>query len=217
MAQYHERGFTMLSHALTIIVNELNHHLTQTYGISANHAPAGIRNLAFDQFPSQPCAESASQECLNLTLVNLQEGSAYKNNDLPTRDATGAITSPPCYANAQILLSATHTSYSQALLMLDRAMQFFHAKPVLTNSNVTGDALTQYAPELEQDRLHDFQLVISLRSTTLEENQQIWSAFDHPQVPFALYDLRQIQSSTSQSSPTAVLERRITPNSRDKD
>lgn len=69
----------MIAHALTIVVNELNHHLVQTYGESGHHAPAGLRNLASAYFPSKPGPESASHESINLTLVNIAQENGLKN------------------------------------------------------------------------------------------------------------------------------------------
>lgn len=90
----------MISHALTILVNALNQHLTQTYGIHGNHAPAGLRNLSSTHFPTEVSAASATQECLNLTLVGLQEESA--NYHAPRPGLTRASVPP---LNLQVLLT----------------------------------------------------------------------------------------------------------------
>ncbi|KQT43842.1 MULTISPECIES: hypothetical protein [unclassified Methylophilus] len=64
----------MIAHALTIIVNELNHQLVEAYGISSNATPAELHDL------SSANAQSATREGLNLTLVNIQEDAGLKNS-----------------------------------------------------------------------------------------------------------------------------------------
>lgn len=202
----------MFTHALTIIVNELNHHLTETYGISANHAPAGLRNLSADYFPPTPGAESATQECLNLTLVNIQEDPAFRHQTQPSRDSSSTLSqTPPLSLNLLLLLTATHASYSQALLMLGRAMQFFHSKPVFSDRNVSHAAVTQYAPENGLDRLSTFKFNLVLYSPTVEENQQLLTRFNSPQVPSAWYRLStlEILSSVPKTTPLPILEQRM--------
>lgn len=208
----------MISHALTIIVNELNHHLTETYGISANHAPAGLSSLSREQFLPAPGIESASRECLNLTLVNIQADAAFKNT-LPSRETTGArVDTTPLYLNLLLLLTATHASYSQALLMLGRAMQFFHSRPVFTDRNVSGETLTLHAPENALDRLEEFRFNLTLHTMTLEETEQIWAALKSQQVPAALYQLSvvAIPAKVQKTNPLPVLERRMTTGKIDK-
>jgi hypothetical protein len=205
----------MIAHAMTIIVNELNHHLTETYGINANHAPAGLRNISSQQYLPQPGAESATEECLNLTLVNIQQDSSDRNTNLPSRDTSGTIyQTPPLSLNLLILLTATHTSYSQALLMLGRAMRFFHVKPLFTESNVSHASLTQYAPENGLDKLNEFRFSFVLHSPTVEENQQLWATLQSAQVPSAWYKLGllDLPPNAQKTKELPILERRMITN-----
>ena len=200
---------------MTIIVNELNHHLTETYDINANQAPAGLRNISSEQFMPQSGAESATQECLNLTLVNIQQDSSFRNATLPSRDTSATMSqTPPLCLNLLILLTATHASYRQALLMLGRAMRFFHVKSLFTESNVSHASLTQYAPENGLDKLNEFRFNFALHSPTVEENQQLWATLQSAQMPSAWYKLGLLDLPTNTQKPKdlPILERRMITN-----
>lgn len=209
----------MIAHALTIIVNELNHQLTEAYGMSANHAPAGLRDLSSTYFPSSPGAQSATQECLNLTLVNIQQESEFRKSSPVGRSPSGTLyQSPPLQLNVHVLLTATYASYSEALLMLGRAMQFFHAQPLFTELNVKRESLTLHAPAHALDRLREFKLAIDLYSPTLEETHYVWSSLKTAPVPSALYKLRLLTVVTDapDTKVLPMLERRLPAYKQDK-
>lgn len=202
----------MIAHALTIIVNELNQQLTEAYGMSTNHAPAGLRDLSSEYFPASPGAQSATQECLNLTLVNIQEESGLRNSSPVSPNYSSTIyQSDPLQLNVHVLLTATYASYTEALLMLGRAMQFFHAQPVFTEMNVKRESMTQHAPAHALDRLREFKLAIDLYSPTLEETHYVWSTLKCAPVPSALYKLRLLTVSTDapDTKVLPMLERRL--------
>lgn len=207
----------MIAHALTIIVNELNHQLTEAYGMSGDHAPAGLCNLPSGEQPSSG-VESATRECLNLTLVNIQEDAGLRNSSVSANAAGAAYQSPPLQLNVHVLLTATHSSYTQALLMLGRAMQFFHAQAVFTEVNVRRESLTQNAPAHALDRLREFKIAIDLYSPTLEDTHYIWSALKSAPVPAALYKLRLLTVATDapDTKVLPMLERRLPAYKQDK-
>lgn len=207
----------MIAHAMTIIVNELNHQLTEAYGMSGDHAPAGLRDLNSGPFSPATGAESATQECLNLTLVNIQQDAALRNSPAVPNHSGNAYQAPPLQLNLQVLLTATHASYTQALLMLGRAMQFFHAQALFTEVNVRRESLTQYAPEHALDRLREFKIAIDLYSPSLQDTHQVWSTLGSPPVPAALYKLRLLTFATDAPDTRVLpmLERRL-PSKLDK-
>lgn len=209
----------MIAHAMTIIVNELNHQLTEAYGMSANVAPVRLRDLSSAYFPSSADAQSATQECLNLTLVNIQEEAGFRNAPSVSPNHSGtAYQSSPLQLSVYVLLTATYTSYTEALLMLGRAMQFFHAQPLFTEVNVKHESLTQHAPAHALDRLREFKLAIDLYSPTLEETYSVWSTLKTAPVPSALYKLRLLTVATDAPDTKALpmLERRLPAYKQDK-
>ena len=209
----------MIAHALTIIVNELNHQLTEAYGMSTDHAPVGLHDLSSEYFPASPGAQSATQECLNLTLVNIQEEAGFRNTPSTSPNHSGtAYQAPPLQLNVHVLLTATYTSYTESLLMLGRAMQFFHAQPLFTEVNVKRESLTHHAPAHALDRLREFKLAIDLYSPTLEETHYVWSTLKCAPVPSALYKLRLLTVSTDAPDTRVLpmLERRLPSYRQDK-
>lgn len=202
----------MIAHALTIIVNELNHQLVEAYGISSNATPAGLHDL------SSANAQPATREGLNLTLVNIQEDAGLKNSPPGMTPSHPVYQSPPLQLNLLVLLSATYASYTEALLMLGRAMQFFHAQPLFSEMNVKHESMTHNAPTHALDRLREFKLAIDLYSPTLEETHDVWSTLKAVPVPSALYKCRLLTVATDapDTKVLPMLERRLPTPNRDK-
>lgn len=198
----------MIAHALTIIVNELNHQLVEAYGISTQATPAALRDL------SSVNIQSATPEGLNLTLVNIQEDAGLKNSPSSVNPSQTVFQSP-LQLNLHVLLTATYASYTEALLMLGRAMQFFHAQSLFSEMNVKHESITHDAPVHALDRLREFKIAIDLYSPTLEETHYVWSALKTAPVPSALYKLRLLAVTTDapDTKVLPILERRLpTPN-----
>lgn len=202
----------MIAHALTIIVNELNHQLVEAYGISTNATPAGLGNISSAEL------QSGSPDGLNLTLVNIQQDAGLRNSQVRPNHSDTAYQTPPLQLNLHVLLTATYASYTEALLMLGRAMQFFHAQPLFSEMNVKHESMTQNAPAHALDRLREFKLAMDLYSPTLEETHYVWSALKAAPVPSALYKLRLLTVATDapDTKVLPMLERRLPTPNRDK-
>lgn len=182
----------MISHALTIVINELNEHLT-AYGASG--ASAQLGNLAEGFKSGAANAPGVARDILNFSLVNIKEEKALKN--LPSyvrNDAklTAVYQNPPIFLNFQILLVATHVNYSDALLMLSRALRFFQQGNVFTQDSVAPSSITKNQPINPLDRLSEFKLIFDLCSPSMEEVNHLWGTLGGKQYPFALYLLRML-------------------------
>ena len=179
----------MISHALTIVINELNKHLADTY-VLGNPAKAELGNLA-EGF----VAGGVPREMLILSMVNIKEEKTLKN--LPNfvrNDVTlsALYENPPVFLNLQILITATHTNYTNALLVLSRAIRFFQFKNVFTQDNVEPLSITVNRPDDPLDRLESFKLILDLYSPTMEEVNHLWGTLGGKQYPFVLYMLRML-------------------------
>ncbi|HEU5133436.1 MAG TPA: Pvc16 family protein, partial [Pyrinomonadaceae bacterium] len=110
---------------MTIVTNELERHLTDIYGLGAPQVRLG--NIAEGMSGSANNA-AVPRDVLAISMVNIREEKTLKNlsnqvrNDVTLRVA---YENPPVFLNFQILIVATHTNYSNALLMLSRAIRFF--------------------------------------------------------------------------------------------
>jgi hypothetical protein len=180
----------MITHALTIVVNELIRHLA-VYGPSAV-PPVELGNIA-EGFRSGAGGSGVSREVLDLSVVNIKEEKTLKNLPNYVRDMathTARYENPPVFLNLQLLLVATHVNYSGALLMLSRAIRFFQATPVFTETSVDPASITHNAPLNVLDRLAAFRLVFDLCSPSMEEINHMWGTLGGKQYPFVLYTMR---------------------------
>ncbi len=177
----------MISHALTIVRNELNHHLATFGGSSAQAALGNVAEVVRDQ-------DSGNQ--LLISVVNITEERSLKN--LPAHridQLTGRVhyQNPPTYLNLAVLVTATHKDYTDALTTLSRAMTFFQFANVFTPETVNPQSISEGAPVSEHDRLADFRLVLNLWSPTFEEVNDMWGMLGGKQYPFALYSMRMLE------------------------
>lgn len=181
----------MLSHALTIVVNELDKHLTDAYLLAASQVRLG--NIAEGLSGSGSSNATVPRDVLAISMVNIREEKALKNlsnqvrNDVTLRVA---YENPPVFLNFQILIVATHTNYTNALLMLSRAIRFFQFRNAFDQDSVAPSSLTANAPSNVLDQLETFKLVFDLYSPTMEEVNHLWGTLGGKQYPFVLYTLR---------------------------
>ena len=181
----------MISHALTIVRNELDRHLA-TYGGNSPHCDLG--NVA-DVATAQP-ANGNSREKVLLSVVNIQEERTLKNVSTYVRDDAALrvrYENPPTFLDLAVLVAAPHTIYADALRALSRALLFFQFHNVFTQENVDPQSLSDGAPVNDLDRLVEFKLIFNLWSPTLEEVNDMWGMLGGKQYPFALYLVRMLE------------------------
>jgi hypothetical protein len=183
----------MISHALTIVKNELNKHLVDIYN---SVSPAvGLGNLAEGFSPGQGTS-GVLRDRLYLSVVNIKEEKTLKN--LPNRvhnDLTLKATyeNPPVFLNLQILIVATPADYNDALLLLSRAIRFFQYRNVFTQDTVDPASITASAPVNPLDQLATFKLIFDLYSPSMEEVNHLWGTLGGKQYPFVLYMLKMLE------------------------
>lgn len=180
----------MISHALTIVKNELDRHL-DTFGGNSPHAELGNVGEVASQSPN-----GHSREKVFLSVVNIQEERTLKNVPAYVRDDTALrvrYQNPPTFLNLAVLVAATHANYSDALLALSRAITFFQFRNVFTPDSVDPQSLSVGAPVNALDRLVEFKLIFNLWSPTLEEGNDMWGMLGGKQFPFALYSMRMLE------------------------
>lgn len=183
----------MISHALTIVINELNKHLNDAYGDSASPPYVGLGNLA-EGFGSE---SKLPKERLHLSLVNIKEEKTLKNvpnfvrNDVTLR---ATYENPPVFLTFQVLVTATHNDYTIALTALSRAIRFFQFKNVFTQDNVDPISISAIPHSVIKplDELESFKLIFDLYSPTMEEVNHLWGTLGGKQYPFVLYMLRML-------------------------
>ena len=187
----------MLSHALTIVVNELEKHLTDVYGAGSVTPQVRLGNIA-EGVGSNGGLGSAlvPRDILDVAMVNIREEKTLKNISNQVRnDATLRVVyqNPPLFLNFHILIVATHNSYANALLMLSRAIRFFQSRNVFDQASVAPASLATNAPANALDQLATFKLIFELYSPTMEEVNHLWGTLGGKQYPFVMYTLRLLE------------------------
>ena len=185
----------MISHALTIVVNELKKHFEDVYGIAMTGDEVNLGNLA-EGFAVGTGSAGVARNKLIFQMVNIKEEKALKNLPNYVRDDVSLKASyenPPVHLNFLILATATHTEYTNALLMLSRAIRFFQSGHVFTQDNVSPASITTGAPANPLDQLEQFKLIFDLYSPSMEEINHMWGTLGGKQYPFIMYMLRMIE------------------------
>jgi hypothetical protein len=201
----------MLSHGLTIVTNELERHLTDSYGSPAVSPQVRLGNLAEGVGNGASNAGAVARDVLAFSMVNIREEKTLKNVSNQTRnDVTLRVVyeNPPIFLNFHILVAATHSNYSNALLMLSRAIRFFQFSNVFDQDSVAPASLTTNAPTNPLDQLEAFKLIFDLYSPTMEEVNHLWGTLGGKQYPFVLYTLRllELKFKAAQSEAGLIAE-----------
>jgi hypothetical protein len=184
----------MISHGLTIVINELKKHLEDAYGVPSSNDEVQPGNLA-EGLAGAGNNSGVARDKLIFSVVNIKEEKALKNlpnfvrNDVTLR---ATYENPPVFLNFQILITATHSNYNNALLVVSRAIRFFQSKNVFTQDDVTPSSITINAPPNSLDRLETFKIIFDLYSPTLEEVNYLWGTLGGKQYPFVMYTMRMI-------------------------
>jgi len=183
----------MISHALTIVANELNKHLSDVYG--GTSPQVGLANLA-EGMSGSGGNGGVLRNMLYLSLVNIKEEKALKNIPHYVRNDAALRVSyenPPVFLNFQVLVTAAHTDYTNALTALSRAIRFFQFKHVFTQDDVDPASVTGSSTPINAlDQLETFKLIFDLYSPTMEEVNHLWGTLGGKQYPFVMYLLRML-------------------------
>lgn len=184
----------MISHALNIVTNEINRHFVDVFQMSP--APVVMGNLAEGFSTGNGGGNSDSlRDKLVLSVVNVKEEKALKNLPNYVRDDSRLKVSyenQPVFLNLHLLLSATHSKYHLALLVLSRAISFFQYKNVFTQDNVSPASLTPDPSLTAMDQLATFKIILDLYSPSMEEVNHLWGTLGGKQYPFAMYMMRMV-------------------------
>jgi hypothetical protein len=184
----------MFSHALTIVINELDTHLVAEYGASPGSVTLG--NISEGVGNTGGNNGAIPRDVLALSMVNIREEKTLKNLSNQVRnDSTLRVTyeNPSVFLNLHILIIASHSKYDNALLMLSRAIRFFQFRNIFDHVSVAPSSLTKNAPANELDQLEVFKLIFDLYSPTMEEVNHLWGTLGGKQYPFVLYTLRLLE------------------------
>ena len=184
----------MISHGLTIVINELKKHLEDVYSVPSSSDVVQLGNLA-EGITSTGGNGGIARGKLIFSVVNIKEEKTLKNlPNLVRNDITLRATyeNPPVFLNFQILITATDANYNNALLMLSRTIRFFQSKNGFTQDDVSPASISSNAPPNLLDRLESFKLIFDLYSPSMEEVNHLWGTLGGKQYPFVIYMMRML-------------------------
>lgn len=166
--------------ALTLVLSQLNQYVHYADGSPAGTAdPVIMGNIS--QLDNAAVANDLENKVV-LTLVNLGEEGALKNNKAYTRIPSGDVNyhNPPIYLNLYLLFSANYSKYDTALKRLTQVMTFFQGRNTFTLSNSSGSPLSIPATA-------DICLTLNLMSLGFEEVNHLWGSLGGKQLPSVVY------------------------------
>lgn len=164
---------------------------------------------------------TGEQTQLNLFLHQITPNAAWRNADLPTRDARGNLVQRPLVAlNLHYLLSAYAAEELHAEILLGYAMQLFHENPILSREAVRtalaggavdpgvlppafqGTAASELADQVEL-------IKITPETLSMDDLSKLWTALQtHYRTTVAyLVSVVLIESRSATRTPLPVLSR----------
>lgn len=202
----------MIIHALHVLRQELNVFLN-SFG-QENNDEVHLGNIAQLDIPDQGPANNLRNKIV-ISLVNLREEKSLKNGPFSRRNDTTLRTeyfNPPVYLNLYLLITASQSSYNNALIYLSRIVAFFQAKNVFTNENSATINAGADVPATEL--MDEFKLILELYSPSFEEQNHIWGTLGGKQLPAVMYIARLIEVKRAVEPPTGGIIEEITLNAK---
>ena len=166
----------MIDQALTLLQAELVAFLSE------NNDPALVRidNIGLTETSSG----SSLTDHIVITLVNIEEESALKNQSPMRRSGSGSVTyeNAPTFLNLYVLITCNYfgDNYILALQRLALVIRFLQGK-----TSFSGAATASGAPVSP-----DLRFTLELYTLTFEQINHLWGSLGGRQVPFAMYKLR---------------------------
>lgn len=191
----------------------IDHQVTDVLG-----AGVTVSSLAPDVVPLEG---DAAAPRLNLFLYQVTPNAAWRNVDLPSRDASGRrVNNPPLALDLHYLLTAYGIAELQAEVLLGYGMQLLHENPVLLReairtalnpSPVSGALLPSVYQALRSADLAEQVEMLKITPSTMnaEEMSRLWSALQAHYRPTAAFQVSVvlIDPQGAAISPLPVLTR----------
>ena len=189
----------MIHHALNLLRSELDASISKL-----SDEAIIVANVAAIE-PNETGDGQLTKRVL-ISLVNIEEESAFKNLPNATKVLTGGVRyeNPPVFLNLYLLFSANFpvSNYDRALQLLSEVIQFFQGKRLFNLRNSPGfeSGTVPTPPELV-----DIQLILDLYTMTFEQINHLWGSLGGKQVPSVMYKCRLIRVQDRRTAGTGAL------------
>lgn len=185
----------MIHHALALLETELEAYIREIHE-SATEEFVQQGNVALLEAGGE--APTGLEERVVISLVNIEEESAFKNLPNFSKTVNGSVRyqNAPVFLNLYLLFSSNFNQYETALEHLAEVIQFFQGKHVFNLKNAPGFN----GDEIVDADLAEIQLILDLYTMTFEQINHLWGSLGGRQLPFVMYKARLVK----------VLDRRTT-------
>jgi Pvc16 N-terminal domain len=166
----------MIDLAMSLLQAELASYLTVHGDDAAN---VRIDNIGL----AETSSGNSLIDHIVITLVNIEEESALKNQSALRRSGNAALyETAPTFLNLYVLISCNYfgDGYTLALRRLSLVIQFLQGK-----TSFSGATSASGNPDLA-----DLRFTLELYTLTFEQINHLWGSLGGRQVPFAMYKLR---------------------------
>lgn len=204
----------MIVHALHVLRQELDTFMN-SFGLE-NNDEVQLGNIAQLDIPEQGPANNLRNKIV-ISLVNIREEKTLKNGQFSRRNDTTLRTeyfNPPVFLNLYLLITASQSSYTNALIYLSRIVSFFQEKNVFTHENTTAIVAGPNVPATEL--MDEFKLMLELYSPSFEEQNHIWGTLGGKQLPSVMYLARLVEVKRASTQATGGLVEEIKLNAKVK-
>ena len=191
----------MIDRALSLLSDELQNYIT----FSNASADVIIDNIGMLETSN---SDSLSKHIV-ITLVNLEEESALKNNSPLKKGAPGSASyeNAPVFLNLYVLVTCNYSGsdYILALRRLSAVIRFFQSR----NSFSTRNSINTTTPLADSV---DLKFTMELYTLTFEQINHLWGSLGGRQVPFVMYKLRVVTITERATVRTVPLIEEIETN-----
>ena len=170
----------MLQFILNQIMERFNAYLA-LQGLTPGQAdfPLVLEDISKHENQPEPTGNSGIQNSLVLTLANIEEETALKNNYPMQQVGSSTIEKKPVlHINMYLLFAAHFDNYNEALKQISFVLEFFQATPTLKFQNPSNGS--------------KYELYFNIHNLGYENMNNLWVVLGGKYLPSILYKCRLI-------------------------
>jgi hypothetical protein len=193
----------MIHHALSLLESELEAYIL-SFPENTENEYVELGNVAV--LESAGDTQTGLEEKVIVTVVNLEEESAFKNLPNYTKTTNGSVRyqNAPVFLNLYLLFTSNFNNYVTALAHLSEVIQFFQGKNVFNLKNAPGDN-----NEIPDPDVGELQIILDLYTMTFEQINHLWGSLGGKQIPFVMYKARLVKVLDRRTTGTGTLVEEI--------
>lgn len=172
----------MIGDAIEFVRKEVARHL-------------GLDNADVTVSPARKLVEEAGSQGLSISVVNVQEEPALRNQPHSERrqNRTRYI-EPPVHLNLFLLFAFEFQDYAASLAQLSKTVELFQKKRWFGPATQTGANAVAFPPKLEK-------LVFDMVNLDFEQLNNLWSVLGGSYFPSVVYKVRLVKIQADETVP----------------